>query len=679
MPTDSTGGAPPPPDQCARDRISSELTSTLFVAAGAGSGKTSALVDRVLSLVTTGHAALSSIAAITFTDKAGAELRDRIRHALEQHADADAGGATGARCRAALEELDGAAVGTLHSFAQRLLSEHPVEAGLPPRIEVLDEVGSGVAFERRWSAFLDTLLSDPTLERTILLLLAAGVDHKALRSLACAFDDNWDLVDERVPEHAPDPPPVRELLEAALTAISDVCGEPCRDPQDRLRLRLDEIATYLGRLSSMPDELAMLDALNPDATPKPPGFRVGNLGRQASYDANLKDLHARVGEAGERLKAVRSEVATACARRLGSTIRGFTLSAAAERQRTGRLEFHDLLVLARAVLRNPQHGPAVRTRLHQRYRHLLLDEFQDTDPIQIELAVRIAAAEPGSAAAGSAPWDEVAVSPGHLFIVGDPKQSIYRFRRADIATFLRAAARFGPEAGGVVELTANFRTVPPIIDWVNSTFAALMREPDDIELPAQSRPHFTALQPTRPDPERGPAVTVLGRDEHAADLNADGLRLAEADDVAAAVARVLDEQWDVDDHNDGRRRAQLGDITILVPARTSLPFLEDALDRAGIPFRAESSSLVYAGRAVRDMIMVLRAVTDPTNYLHIVSALRTPLLACGDDDLFRFKWERQGRWSYFADQPATVPADDPVRRGLEYLRSLHDRHCWEAP
>ena len=141
----------------------------------------------------------------------------------------------------------------------------------------------------------------------------------------------------------------------------------------------------------------------------------------------------------------------------------------------------------------------------------------------------------------------------------------------------------------------------------------------------------------------------------------------------------MTEGWDVDDGHGGWRPARLGDVTVLVPARTSLPFLEDAFDGAGIPFRAESSSLVYASRAVRDLLMVLRAVDDPTDYLRIISALRTPLLACGDDDLFRFKVERGGRWSYLADQPDTVPADDPVGAGLEYLRTLHDQRYWLAP
>ena len=232
----------------------------------------------------------------------------------------------------------------------------------------------------------------------------------------------------------------------------------------------------------------------------------------------------------------------------------------------------------------------------------------------------------------------------------------------------------------MVELTANFRTVEPIIDWVNHTFAALMGEARRRRRAASTRspptcpswppaPRPASGQPCRSSDARSipraPWPTTCGRPKPAT--------------WPPPITRVIDEGWEVSDKEGGWRPARLGDITVLVPARTSLPFLEDAFDEAGIAFRAETSSLVYASRAVRDLLMVLRAVDDPTNYLHIVSALRTPLLACGDDDLFRFKWERRGRWSYLADQPDTVPLDDPVRAALAYLRSLYDERTWLAP
>jgi ATP-dependent helicase/nuclease subunit A len=665
------------PDRVARDRIATDLETTLFVEAGAGSGKTTALVTRIVALVSTGAAELADIAAITFTDKAAAELRDRVRRALEQSADTEPAGESGRRCRVAVDQLDRAAIGTLHSFAQRILTEHPVEAGLPPRVEVLDEVSSSVEFERRWATFRDELLAEPGLERTLLLLLACGVKASALRSLAQAFDDNWDLVAERVPETAPEPPPVCALLHAALAPIDNVCAQRdhCTKPgSDRLLERLDTLAAYADGLRAYDDEVDVLEALD-----RLPSFKVGNIGRGGDWDLDLAQFRLVIRNAGDGLTKLRADVADACARRLASAIRAFTLAAAGERRRAGHLEFHDLLVLARSLLRDPDQGPVVRARLHLRYQRLLLDEFQDTDPIQIELAVRIAAADPLDGSAGSEPWDSVSVASGHLFVVGDPKQSIYRFRRADISVFLAAERRFGPAGGGVVELTTNFRTGKAVIEWVNQVFALLMAESPDVEMPVPSQPEYHHLTAVRAPPPNGAPVAVLGRTPHPPATPADALRALEAAEVAAVIARAIAEQWSVDDGAGSWRPARLGDVAVLVPSRTSLPFLEDTLDEAGIPFRAESSSLVYATRAVRDLMMVLRAVDDPSDALRIVAALRTPLLACGDDDLFRFKVEGKGRWSYLATQPATIGADDPVRAGLDYLRSLHDGRLWQSP
>ena len=208
--------------------------------------------------------------------------------------------------------------------------------------------------------------------------------------------------------------------------------------------------------------------------------------------------------AGDRLDDVANQVGQACAARLGAAIRRFTLRAAEERRAAGQLEFHDLLVLSRQLLRDPEQGPIVRARLHQRYTRLLLDEFQDTDPIQIELAVSIAAADPGDAALATTPWNEVAITPGHLFVVGDPKQSIYRFRRADISTFLKAQSRFGREVGELVELTSNFRSTEPLIAWVNHVFDRLMSETPDVDVPVPSQPDYVALDATRQRAADGP-------------------------------------------------------------------------------------------------------------------------------------------------------------------------------
>ena len=510
--------APAPPDQAARHRIEHDLGSTLFVEAGAGSGKTTALVGRVVALITSGTVELRQVAAITFTEKAGAELRDRVRRALQEKA--AAGGPEAERCRVALAQLDGAAIGTLHSFAQRLLSEHPVEARLPPRVEVLDEVSSAVAFDRRWTRILDQLLEDPELERTILLLHAANVDPGKLRSLALAFERSWDLVEDLVPDQCADPPRVADLMpkiHAELGALAELSGQ-CIDQTDKLLLAVHEFGQFAEVLTAAgADDLDLLEALG-----GLPGYRK-NSGKAPSWRGCKDAVLAQLAVVVETVEAVRRTVLDGCAHRLGTALRAKTLEAAEQRRAAGTLEFHDLLVLARKVLRDPEQGPVVRAALHERYQRLLLDEFQDTDPIQIELAVRIAALDPLEADAPR--WADVEVEPGRLFVVGDPKQSIYRFRRADISVFMAARERFAPAPEGAVELTANFRTVAPVIDWVNATFRTLLEEPADTEVPYPSQPAYIDLQPQRAVGGIGAPVAVIGTEPHPYGSGADTVRI----------------------------------------------------------------------------------------------------------------------------------------------------------
>ncbi len=655
-------------DGPARHRIETDLQTTIFVEAGAGSGKTERLVKRVLALVLDGQVALEHIAAITFTDKAAAELRERIRSALEDRlADETLATPKARRYEEALDQLDAAAIGTLHSFARRLLSEHPVEAALPPRIDVLDEVSSEVAFEERWSESVEWLLGDQIAARLVLLLDAAGVTLDHLRAVARSFEENWDLVEERVEATKELSVPLvdAEVKEAAAHLRRLCAGARCTDPADTLRRRLDALATVCSSLDQAADSVELVGII----VERERVLTCGRLGRKENWPGvDLPGLRQEVSGACERLKEARRRAALGAVQELGKAIAWFTLEGSARRQAEGRLVYHDLLVLARKLLCRPPHGPEVRAALHDRYECLLLDEFQDTDPIQIELAVRIAATHPASPEAGEAPWQEVPVAPGRLFFVGDPKQSIYRFRRADVGVYLEAAARFADQ-GARENLTANFRSTEPVVAWINSTFSSLFAELREVAAGPSQVP-FVALQATRGAPPSGPGVTLLGR-RALRDGSAADLRRAEAQAVAATVWRAVAEGWSVGDPQGGWRPATFADITILLPSRTSLPFIEDALDEANVAYRAEASSLVYASSAVRDVLMVLRAVADPSNELHTVAALRTPLLGCGDDELFSFRREPGRSWNYLAPGLDEVPTNDPVGCGLRYLRQLH--------
>ena len=282
--------------------------------------------------------------------------------------------------RAALDELDGAAVSTLHAFAQRLLSENPIEAGLPPRIDVLDDIGSQVAFEDRWMRFVDLLLDDPALERALLLALNADTGLSVLRTIALACNANWDLVQERMgPE--PDPPPLE--IGALLAELRSVCAmaSSCADPDDKLALGLGR-AVHMGRpLRTRPRRVRAAPLARPTASPEDHQDR-GQEGQLAIARATCKRVRERrPSRCREQRRGPHRRGHRGHHPAPGVGDRGSSRSREAdERRQSGQLEFHDLLVLARSVLRDPEHGWDVRRRLRARYTHLLLDEFQDTDP-----------------------------------------------------------------------------------------------------------------------------------------------------------------------------------------------------------------------------------------------------------------------------------------------------------
>jgi ATP-dependent helicase/nuclease subunit A len=664
----------PTPDQAARDRIRTALNETLFVEAGAGSGKTTALVERIVAMVRSG-VAITEIAAITFTEKAAGELRHRVRELLTKGAE---GSDREARaCQAALGDVDRAAIGTLHAFAQRILSEYPIEAGLPPRIEVLDEIGSQLMFESRWRDDLDALLQaaddDRELADVLLYSRAANVRRREFRQLQLALGRDTDLVEVWLPPTTPTIPQLdtdeisralRRLIEASQNVIEAA-------PDDRLVQHLIVLEPLADRLDEADNftKFALLRATKFESKlGRAPTWKIG-LGKDAVVEA-LADLGRDAAERTDR-------IVHACLEHLAVVFGRLTLHAANERKRQGRLEFHDLLVLARGLLRSPDYGQDVRLRLHKRWPRLLLDEFQDTDPIQLELASLIST----DPARDAADWEDLPPESGHLFIVGDPKQSIYRFRRADIGLFLRAREKVTDE---VMLLTTNFRTTAPVINWINEVFGQL------IQHKVGAQPAFVALHSDRLPATIGAPVTLFGRETSAI---AEDIRAEEAADLAATIISAL--AWTVKDSDGGWRTARYGDMAILLPTRISLPAIETALSAANIPYRAESSSLVYATREIRDLLLAASAIDDPSDELALVAALRSPLFGCSDIDLALWR-QRGGRFNLLASRRPDREADEPdiqdiedieeapdeggaVHDALAYLRELHDQRHWLSP
>ncbi len=651
-----------PPDQAARDRIVDDLGATLFIEAGAGAGKTRSLVDRVVQLVLH-DVPITAIAAITFTEKAAAELRHRVRGALETLPDP--------RAVQAAADLDHAPIGTLHSFARRILNEFPIETGLPPGFRVLDALESDMHFDEEWEEFLDDLLDDPEPPGGIVEGGSALVDlvefdklsfQRDLKEVAKAFRWNWDLVDARV--DLASPPPFELDLSDLVTEMRSICTTPV-PPDDTQAARLDQIGAFADRMGQTSGLLPALRALDEAAGKLSSGRTTGNKAkwREHGGEEALQNLRDRQDELAARLLERLDEVKAYRKRVLGTVCGRFVLDRTAHRAEAGTLEFHDLLVRARQLLAR---DPGVRSSLHSSYRCLLLDEFQDTDPIQLEIAVRIAAAPDDPA--HHTDWTELQPLPGRLFIVGDPKQSIYRFRRADIAQYLRTPRQIHAD---VEHLSANFRSTAQVIGASNELFDSLIRFADG------AQPEFQPLTPCRVEEARGHgSVTMLGAEFHD-DLagqrsNAEQLRSREAADVVGAVTTALAERWPVWDRDDGRLRpCRPGDICILLPTRLSLAALEREMRAAELPYRAENSSIVYSTAEIRDLLLALRAADDPTDELAIVEALRGPLYGCSDVELWEWR-SAGGSWGPWRTPPSGYD-DHPVAEGLRHLASVKDR------
>ncbi len=640
-------------DQAERDRITTDFEATLFVEAAAGTGKTTALVERLVGMIAAGVAAVDEVAAITFTEKAAAELRDRVRHELSDTV--ARGGVEGERCQVALDQLDDATICTLHAFAQRILSEFALEVGLPPRFDVLDEIESAADFDAVWERFISRLLGEP--DDAVRQAFAMGLRLGDVRDLASTFREHWDRLEDLDIPTMTAPPVDLEPIVGPLTRAFDTHATACTDPDDKLGQHLDGIAPWFRRLqeTDAADEQLVVLAEAPTLQ-KGSGGRQGNWGGKDTIEGVRDALSEAAAACQQLVDDTRGALVTSIAR----DIADFTLDEAARRRSEGRLEFHDLLVLARRLLRS---DASVRTALRSRWPRLFIDEFQDTDPLQIEIATLLATERDD---VGDDPWWDLPLRPGSLFLVGDPKQSIYRFRRAEIAVWERASAHF---SRGHVTLVSNFRCAEPVVSAVNAVFDRMMGD----GLPGLQAP-YSRLSGVRTTP--APSVRVIG---DATEAPAGLVREIEAGELADLIESAKSDGWWVHeqgDLDDPGRPMQFGDVAILLPTRRSLPLIERSLTARGIPYRIESRSLLWSTQEVRDLLAILRALDDPGDQLALTAALRSPAFGCSDADLLEFA-TAGGRWNHADPGDHDLPLDHPVVEALGLLAEWHQRRHWQ--
>ena len=386
-------------DEQSRIEIERATNETLFVEAGAGTGKTTALVSRILALIREG-VPVSEIAAITFTEKAAAELSERVRKGLEKANKSERDPELKERIAAAIDGLDGAAIQTLHSFAMRILSLYPLEAGLPPRLSLRDDVQATLAFRERWDRFRDELLESPELERALLRGLTVGLRLRDLQEIADIFNDNWERVADIGMPDASEPVLDPDDIYGPVAAVMAM-----RRPgtSDGLTRKLDSIGSFIESLPTVAqrirqaesvaeketaevDFLRLLARMPPITTSSTGVSKTGNLGAKGNWD-DVEAARDAMRDAETARRAMLDQTRSWVLCQLLPKVRDFVVASAAERRAAGELEFHDLLVLARDLLRD---NAEVRAAMHRRFRRVLIDEFQDTDPIQVELAALLA-------------------------------------------------------------------------------------------------------------------------------------------------------------------------------------------------------------------------------------------------------------------------------------------------
>ena len=433
-----------------------------------------------------------------------------------------------------------------------------------------------------------------------------------LQELAHALWSRGELAErlEREPLIAPPAtwPDLSQLQEELVSLAATTVPE-----DDRLLQRILSTIALLDNLIASPlQREAILVAESFSLNP-----RLGTYGRAGNWKGAVPIAEAR--EATSRviqtLLDTLSNLRSAALADLMPLVVRFVTEEARERGRDGALMFDDLILKVRNVLRDI---PDAQVRFRNRYDALLIDEFQDTDPLQAEIALAFAT-DPSTGRP----------EPGRLFLVGDPKQSIYRFRRADMAMYAHTRGALLDAGSASVELSLNRRSQPGVIDWVNHVFQRVIG-PGLVE---SVQPPYQDLAPQRQDALVGPAVAYFGSE---VDESAAVTRQREARLVAAYCRDALRQGWQVYDRRaEAVRPARYGDIAVLLPARTILQPLERALADEGIPYRVEGGSLVYATQEVRDLINCLTAIDDPSDDVAVVAALRSPAYACSDVEIAR--------------------------------------------
>lgn len=650
-------------DQADRKRASEDLDTSYIVEAAAGTGKTTLLVARILNLIKEKKAVPDEIVAITFTERAAAELKIRLQDDLSKALDEAGRDSPDAEHLAdALWGLERMQVTTIHSFCAALIRERPVEAGVDPNFQVGDGLMASLIEEEVWDEWLSGRMrrGDDSIRRA----LAIDITTKNMRDLAHKMLENrdvldylpkpqgWTLADHEFPRR----------FESAISDISARASKACKKEDDKAATAIEDIkaeAEEIKFLKTDEERAAHLFGLSIPSLKK--------KGRQADWQPAecLKEIRAEMDDLRDLHDTFRNWLAHNIIAELAAGLRDFVEKYKAAMTAAAILDFHDLLLYARNMLTAHPH---VREYFRRRYKYMLVDEFQDTDPLQAEIIFFLSERD-GTPAAE---WEKVKVAPGKLFLVGDPKQSIYRFRRADIEMYDSAKQSMGK--GHDLSIFQNFRCAGSLVGVVNEIFKDLIEVPPD----GAYQPDYVALEFGR-EPEEVPAkhgVYLMYPPERLRDEmpNVDERRRLETRAIAAFIKKlVYEHKWKIWDKNEKKQRPiELRDIAILLRTHKPVDPLEDALKLYGVDYRVIGGKFFFMRQEIQQLLAVLQAIDNPYNGVALVAALRSPFFGVSDEDIFNFHADG-GKLNYLEGVKDAGAGGTPLEPAFTLLRRLHEK------
>ena len=636
-------------DNGAQQRIVSDFQTTFLLEAGAGTGKTQLLLNRLLALLRTGRSPLSRVAVITFTDKAAAELRTRLRAAVESALQTALSEAERAALQEVLSELDRAMVMTIHALCATLLRERALEVGLDPAFTVLNQAEAGLLHDRVWQTWLTQELQ-PGSDSANLIRPAfrAGLSVTHLKALCDFLVERRDCLDWLPAAVEVDIPAYcAELHQAVarLTALRDCCRDTTDPAFEQITTLTDIVPTASYQDKAEAWEHFLLHRL----TVQPRKGRRTNWQPAAALDevrtllAQLKALHLKT----------RATWLHNLALGLAGWLGGYLRTYQAKKQHQGSLDFLDLLVLMRNGLKQNRE---LRRYFQRKFDFLLVDEVQDTDPLQAEILFFLAEEQPQAER-----WTQVTLRAGKLFLVGDPQQSIYRFRRADLEVYhlLRSAVE---RQGSVLSLSTNFRMQAALVTQMNSLFSPILDNEDDPDQPGylplravngngdEERPTFLLLDmpPTAP-------LEQANRDALEARCTAQFIRHnVEQQTLPTQTGQPL----------------RYGDIAILCRTNRGVELYERALRDAGIPYQSTGRRVAASQERV-DIQACVRTLLHPADATALVATLRSSLFGFSDEELAQFCCAG-GTFDYLGGRvPEQLPCADRLHAAFAVLRTLH--------